>query len=334
MSDYIVSARAIKNQQFSAEPGPSRFLRVPTGATPIPSHGSTTQSARREWFDEVTKAATWGTDERTNQPRGDILIHIHGYNNSPDEVVARHRVLASGLHAIGWRGCVVSFDWPSDNRAIGYLEDRHDAKQTAMQLVSDVVAEFSRRQQPDCTINVHALAHSMGAYVLREACDDADDARLHNNAWMLSQVCFIGADVSAGSMASGHSRSSALYRHCIRLTNYFSRNDSVLKLSNAKRIGVAPRVGRVGLPEQAPATAVNVDCTDYHRQLLDDPQVRSSDLAQGFEAKWEHSWFVGNKVFLRDLFETLKGDLDRRALPTRRLSSTQRGTLDLIPVGG
>lgn len=39
-----------------------------------------------------------------------------------------------------------------------------------------------------------------------------------------------------------------------------TRLRSVLKLSNVKRVGVAPRAGRVGFPESAPAKAVGVDC--------------------------------------------------------------------------
>lgn len=211
---------------------------------------------------------------------------------------------------------MLSFDWPSAGMALNYLEDRHDAKRTALQLVRDGIAALSARQAPDCAVNIHLLGHSTGAYVIREAFDDADDARLPNGGWTVSQVVLIAADVSSGSLAAGNSSSESLYRHCMRLTNYANAGDTVLKLSNAKRLGMAPRAGRVGLPADAPAKAVDVDCSDYFARLAGDPAVRAADQAAAIGA-FDHSWHIGNRLFARDLFETLKGDLDGHLFPTR-----------------
>ena len=245
-------------------------------------------------------------------------------------------VLPAPLHAVRrevWlKGLLeaAAYDWPSDDKALNYLEDRHDAKKTAMQLVSDGIHLFSKAQRPDCTINMHLVAHSTGAYLLREAFDDADDARLQNNAWMVSQIVFIGADVSAGSMSGGNATSSSLYRHCSRLANYSNLHDSVLKLTNAKRVGMAPRVGRVGMPEDLPSTAVNLDCTEYFAVLKADPVVRQRDQREEI-GSFNHSWHIGNRDFAQDLFETLKGDADRNVVSSRY--SGEGGTLHLkVPV--
>jgi len=118
--------------------------------------------------------------------------------------------------------------------------------------VDDCIALFSSIQRPDCRINVHLLAHSTGAYVVREAFDDADDRpAVAQRNWMVSQIALIGGDVSSQSMSEGNATTESLMRHCVRLTNYSNPYDSVLKLSNVKRLGAAPRVGRVGLPEAA-----------------------------------------------------------------------------------
>ena len=69
-------------------------------------------------------------------------------------------VLPAPLHAVRrevWlKGLLeaAAYDWPSDDKALNYLEDRHDAKKTAMQLVSDGIHLFSKAQRPDCTINM------------------------------------------------------------------------------------------------------------------------------------------------------------------------------------
>src|SRR4051794_26813419 len=43
--------------------------------------------------------------------------------------------------------------------------------------------------------------------------------------------------------------------------------DEVLQLSNVKRAGFASRVSRVGLPSDAPAKSVNVDCGEYYQSM-------------------------------------------------------------------
>jgi hypothetical protein len=158
---------------------------------------------------------------------------------------------------------------------------------------------------------------------VREAFDDADTSRLVNQAWMVSQVVFIAGDVSADSMALGNTRSDSLYDHCIRLTNYYNNYDSVLKLSNAKRLGNEPRVGRIGLPVDAPIKAVNVDCSSYYHTLINNDAMQHSDQMNGPCDRSGHGWYIGNMMFIKDLFETLKGDLDRTVIPTREMTSAR-----------
>jgi esterase/lipase superfamily enzyme len=85
------------------------------------------------------------------------------------------RKLRVALRGQGFRGTVIGFDWPSAGQALNYLEDRKDAKATALALVDEGIATFAALQRQDCPIHVHVLAHSMGCYVVREAFDDADD---------------------------------------------------------------------------------------------------------------------------------------------------------------
>ena len=108
---------------------------------------------------------------------------------------------------------------------LAYLADRHKAKQTALRLVTDGVRPLRCGQLPDCPVNLHLLGHSTGAYVIREAFDDADDMQLKNAAWNVSQICLVAADVSSRSLAAEIREGASLYTHCQRLTNYFSRHD-------------------------------------------------------------------------------------------------------------
>src|SRR5262249_8329749 len=61
------------------------------------------------------------------------------------------------------------------------------------------------------------------------------------NNWTVSQLAFISGDVSSASMSADNPTTESLFRHCVRMTNYTNHFDSVLKISNAKRVGLAPR---------------------------------------------------------------------------------------------
>ncbi|MFC6522496.1 alpha/beta hydrolase [Undibacterium arcticum] len=244
------------------------------------------------------------------------MFIAHGYNINEQEVIDRHRRLSEDLNGMGFKGVVVSYDWPCGNQALAYLADRHKAKLTSFQLVNDGIRYLSEVQTPDCPINIHLLGHSVGAYVIREAFDDADDSQLPNGSWNVSQIMFAAGDVSSASMSEGDSGTASLYRHCLRLTNYSNKFDEALGISNVKRMGVAPRAGRIGLPDDAPGIAVNVDCSDYYNQLVSDATILAPDQPSPIMGMKSHSWYFGNLVFTRDLMNTMIG-VDRSAFDTR-----------------
>ncbi|NVO26512.1 alpha/beta fold hydrolase [Donghicola sp. C2-DW-16] len=313
--DYIFTVRRIRNGQFQPEPGNNSFLIVPPDADDIlPEHrvGGPTKKMPDTWARRVLHESKLDHVPEGQPNRGDIVVHVHGFNVSTKKMLRRHRLLAKGLRDQGFEGVVVSYDWPSADKALNYLEDRTDAKITAIRLVDSGITGFVQRQTPDCPINMHIVAHSMGAYVVREAFDDADDRRMvAANAWNVSQVLLMSADVSAASMCELAGKSSSLYRHCTRLTNYNNPHDSALSLSNMKRVGVAPRVGRVGLPETAPTKAVNVDCGAY----FEANRGVFTEIEYG-----QHTWYYHDQTFMRDAYETILGVSDRARLPTRALA--------------
>ncbi len=316
MEDYVFSVRNISRGAFGRSVGGSSFLAVPGAARlPTPDH----RIAKRDWFARVQEAAA--SDQIDGKPVGDVVVYIHGYNTGQDTMLERQRLLRNGLVAQGFRGVVVGFDWPSADRALNYLDDRKDAKISALRLVDEGITAFAARQRQDCRINVHLLAHSMGCYVVREAFDDADDRpAVAAQSWTVSQVMLVGADISASSLAAGNPKSSSLYRHCVRLTNYFNPHDGILSISNVKRVGVSPRAGRIGLPAPHPEKAVNVYCGT---RFL----THRGSFGTGPSAP--HNWYFQDAEFMRDVFLTVQGALDRHAFPTR--APSDQGNLALLP---
>jgi esterase/lipase superfamily enzyme len=190
--DYMLVARSKSADGCSNEPGAVYFLGVPSDEDgPKFRH----KMSPRTWCDAVLEQASSGT--RNTQTTGDIVFYVHRYNNSQETVLERQRKLQRGLEHNGFDGVVVSFDWPSADNVLNYLEDRHDAKKSALMLVKHGIHAFAKMQEPACKIDMHVLAHSMGAYVVREAFDDADDtADIAQKSWSVSQVMLVGADVS------------------------------------------------------------------------------------------------------------------------------------------
>ena len=309
---FVISCRDVHNKKFVAEPGPTRFLKVPASADEIsPTHEVKSGAV---WRRNVIAAADGVEDEITGST-GNVLVFVHGYNNTTRSVLSRTRTLAKTLQDAGWVGHVIAFDWPSDNSTLNYLEDRTDAAQTALQLTQDALTLMVEAQDPQdgappCTLNVHLIGHSTGAYVIMEAFSQAQKkGERFKRDWRIAQVAFIGGDVGRETLTETSDWSRPMYSRIMRLTNYSSGFDQALQVSNAKRLGTQPRAGRTGLPDDIPRKAVNVNCSQYFSTK--DPK------ASIYEGNFTHSWYIGDPVFALDLAMTLEGDIDRDVIPTR-----------------
>ena len=311
---FVISCRDVHGKKFRAEPGPTRFLKVPASADEIdPTHEVKNSAV---WRRNIIAAADGVEDEITGST-GNVLLFVHGYNNTTRSVLSRTRTLAQTLSDAGWVGLVIAFDWPSDNSTLNYLEDRSDAAQTALQLTQDALTLMVDAQDPQdggtpCTLNMHLIGHSTGAYVIMEAFSQAQKkGDLFKRPWRMGQVAFIGGDVGRDSLKESSDWSKPLYSRIMRLTNYSSGFDQALAVSNAKRLGTEPRAGRSGLPDGIPHKAVNVNCSQYF--TTKDPKSST------YEGNFTHSWYIGDPVFALDLAMTLDGGIDRDVIPTRVL---------------
>ena len=317
MSHYMMTARVIKAGEFDAEPGPVRYLKIPGDQTsPDTSHviGSKTQ-----WFQEIrdkaNDIANAGGTAVSDTATGDVLFYVHGFNTTQRVAFKRQVDLEKNLIAEGWKGVVVGFDWPSDNQVLNYFEDRQDGAKVAEGLVSKGLLPLATGVIGKCETNIHLLAHSAGAYVVVAAfLKSLEQGKLFKSDWRIGQVALISADISASSLTEGHERTAPMFDRIMRLTNYQNPFDNILAVSNAKRLGVSPRVGRVGLPDNAHPKAVNVNCGTFFDTM--DP---GSDLTIDIEGNIPHAWYTANRVFARDLAMTLEGAIDRHAIPTRFL---------------
>lgn len=306
---YLICARDVKGKRFIGEPGKVCYLAVKPEAE---SYGPANSIDASQWFDNVRNLADGDPNPISSSPAGDVLIFVHGYNNEIESILWRQKQLQRDLEAEGWKGVVVGFDWPSEDSTLNYLEDRSDAAEVALSMVSDCIMRLAIGQKNGCVTNVHLLGHSTGAYVIMEAFAQAEKkGELFKQAWRVGQVAFIGGDVASSSLGEDSDWAAPMFRRIMRLTNYSNPNDKVLAVSNAKRLGVEPRSGRVGLPDNAHPKATNVNCGEYFSTL--DPDTSA------FKGTFNHSWHIGNRVFARDLAMVIEGGIDRNAIPTRKV---------------
>ena len=203
---------------------------------------------------------------------------------------------------------VISFDWPSDGLVFAYLDDRVDARAAASALTNSAIGLLEARQSADCIINVHVMAHSMGCFVTQQAVTWAyQDVR---PAWRIGQVMLVAADVDYSVFAADNTSAKSFAQYSGRLTAYVNKYDKALLASNVKRLTLAPRLGRVGLPDAAPSLMCEVDCSNVFEDV-------SKSIIDDLDPSKTHSFYFDQPRFWRDAVLTLMGGLDRNVIPTR-----------------
>ncbi len=310
MPRLMMTLRSVSGDVFNGTPniGSTRYLSVPDGSD-MPKPGDAIRPLA--WVKQIL--GTFTDRNSKGAVIGDLVFLVHGYNTSAKSALGLHDQLSTQLKKAGFPCTVVSFDWPSEGVAIAYLEDRMDAKITAMRLVQDGIRLFVNASRDDCQINVHVVAHSMGAFVVREAFRHSRHNQETAGQWVVSQVALLAGDISSSSMTSGNPDSEDLYANCHRLTNYFSGRDSILQISNVKRLGLSARVGRIGLPGDSPDKAIDVDCASRYQNQDDAGAFSTLDPISK-----SHVWYFHDDIVMQDLAATLNGSVDRSLIPRRQ----------------
>ena len=306
MPRFVITIRSVSGNSFGGGIGAIRYLVVPDNERAAPSQAI----ARTEWIKQVMQ--TFGRDSGGNAV-GNLVFLVHGFNTAETNAVALHDRVVQGL-ADKLACTIVSFDWPSAGETYAYLPDLDAAAKTAIDLVNAGIKPLIAAQTQDCRVTAHVVCHSMGAYVVREAFDHADDGTVTGSDWAVGQLVLIAGDIEASDFVNGNKNTEGMFGHCYRLTNYFNKFDEVLQISNVKRVGTEPRVGRVGLPPIAPAKAANVDCSNHFGTTH--PPTASPAAA----LLWSHSWYFSDPAFYTDLASTLNGAVDRTVVAARSLA--------------
>jgi esterase/lipase superfamily enzyme len=212
-------------------------------------------------------------------PGRDLLVFIHGFDNSFENAITRAAFNQQWLAASGIAGAdttVVAFSWPSRGKLIGipfpdyfYRQDQTKAGQSALHLMS-----FFAHLQPLIAAarargsRVHLLAHSMGNWALQAAVESWF-AHGNGDANLFDEAILAAADeVFTTFDFPPDGRLTALRRLARRISIFYSGRDEVLKISKllnagAQRLGEDGPDGRADPARFPPGTYRMVDCTGF-----------------------------------------------------------------------
>lgn len=218
-----------------------------------------------------------------------LLLFVHGYNNTFEDVAVRAAQLAADTDL---DGAIVVFDWPSAGAMSSYVRDQQAARNAGFHLAR-FLREFPAAVEADRTL---LLAHSMGSEVVARAV-----SLLGDSVPPLAHAVLAAPDVDARTF-----RREVLPRlvgKARRITLYASNEDEALRASRSVN-----GVWRLGLGGDSLVVLKDMDTIDATR-------VKGDFLG--------HTLFV-NPALLADLHELLGND---RAPGDRRLLAVKRDSL-------
>ena len=160
----------------------------------------------------------------------DVLVFVHGFNNSFEEARMRTAQIAADSR---FGGVPVLFTWPSKNELFGYESDKDSAMASR-----DALEELLEQVAATPGIGkVHILAHSMGGWLAMEALRQASLAGHRDLEGHLGEVMLANPDIDMDVFATQMARITPA-----KVTVFATANDRALSLSSAiaqsrKRVG-------------------------------------------------------------------------------------------------
>lgn len=259
---------------------------------------------------EIGKFASDAAGDLTSGGR-DLLIFIHGFDNTFEDAITRAAFNREWLSASGVATpdmAVVAFCWPSLGNVVtlpfltaDYLHDQQMARLSGIHLMS-----FLQTLKPIVTgartagFRTFLLVHSMGHVVLQSG---VENWFLNGNA---AAPLFDLAVLAAGDCGfdafdqPGLARLSGLSRLAERVAIYYSQFDQVLKVSRG--VNFAPRLGEDGPRDRndtaafKPAQFRMVDAKGFrdfdfnlftsHQYYRMSPKARASIVRDMGPARW------------------------------------------------
>jgi esterase/lipase superfamily enzyme len=181
-----------------------------------------------------------------------VLVYVHGFNETFDSAATSYAKLVSG---IGFTGAPVLFTWPSRGALLDYGADRESAMWSR-----DALEETLTALATDPKVgHINILAHSMGGLVTLEALRSIVDRSGGLLAERFGAIVLANPDVDIDLFKRQTKRLSALTP---KMTVIVSGKDRALEISSRLAGGV-PRVGASDKAALDQTGVKVVDATDF-----------------------------------------------------------------------
>jgi esterase/lipase superfamily enzyme len=246
---FVASTRQAEKGALAESIGPTKFgfnvMTVPPGHKPgvieQPSWGA--PDARRHFSiqsrsplerDEFFTQIAMNLSGRVGSNR-DVLLFIHGFNNSLDDARLR---LTQIVADAGFGGVPVVFSWPSKRDFLAYGGDREIAtasRDSLEQVVKGLAAVPGVGR-------VHVLAHSMGTWLAMETLRQIAIAGDPTLGGRLGEVMLAAPDLDLGVFQQQMARLPGA-----RVSVFSTTNDRALTLSST--LSGRSRLGAVDLKD-------------------------------------------------------------------------------------
>lgn len=211
-----------------------------------------------------------------------VTIYVHGYNT---EFIENTLLAGEVFHYMGRQGAMISFEWPSESRVLGYIQDKGNANYSTRHfraMISNIAKE--------CSVDsITIIAHSAGSPIVVNALREVRLLEFELSPEQLRQKYRIGRVVLAAPdmdmmafLNSVHDRFSEM---TAGVAIYASPKDRALGLS--EKIYGSPRLGR----------AVGKLEGDEQELLLQVPNIELIDVS-GVESSYRNPF--GHSYFHRD----------------------------------
>jgi esterase/lipase superfamily enzyme len=177
-----------------------------------------------------------GLNWSTEGPRRDVLIYVHGFNQSFEQAALDAARLADGVK---FRGETILFTWPSRSALLDYIADR-DSAMWSRDALESMLAELIAHPAVN---NIHLVAHSMGTMLSVEALRQIHARMGETAALKMGAIVLASPDIDIDVFASSVRRIGSLSK---RITVLTAANDRALGIMNKLAGGIA----RVGTAEK------------------------------------------------------------------------------------
>jgi esterase/lipase superfamily enzyme len=242
-------------------------------------------------------------DQLAGSSRKEILIYVHGFNNSFADAITNAALLASDIKL---DGAVAIFSWPSAGILSEYAGDEDEVLTSGAAFVDF----FQAIRNVAGVRRINIVAHSMGSRLIAEAVEWAFGRPGYERP-LLQHLVLAAPDIYVAKFEQAAQSMAAFAKH---VTLYASDNDQALWCSS--QIVHGKRRAGQGGDEVVVVTGVDT---------LDATPADPRSWWQWRPCSSGHSYLTRNSSVLADLHNLLTFDAAPR--DRFRLQARQRGTL-------